>query len=255
MVKGLEVFARHFAADASHYVLIGGVATQLVLQEAGLEARATKDLDIVLCAEALNPAFGTRLWDFIHQGGYQIRQGSSTGRCLYRFAQPRDSRFPAMLEFFSREPGHLPLAAGAHLTPIPFEQEAPSLSAIFLNADYYAFLHAHTLLLAGIHIVTEKALIPLKARAWLDLSARKTAQPASVDGKHLSKHRNDLLRLAQLLAMDERIPAPPAIATDVLHFTQAVQGEITPQLLHQLGLDESADALLLRLRTCFFENL
>jgi hypothetical protein len=35
------------------YVLIGGTAATLAMEEAGLEFRATKDLDIVLYIEAL----------------------------------------------------------------------------------------------------------------------------------------------------------------------------------------------------------
>ena len=251
MVKGLDVFARFFADDATRYVLIGGVATHLVLGEAGLAARATKDLDIVLCVEALDAEFGARLWDFIRLGGYEIRQAGEAGRCFYRFAKPSDVAFPAMLEFFAREPGYLPLAAGAHLTPVPFEQAVQSLSAILLDADYYAFLRAHTLLLAGVNVVTEKALIPLKARAWLDLSERKEVDVNAVDGRHITKHRNDVLRLAQLLADDERIQVPLSIASDVARFAQAVQGQITTELLGQLDVAEVPTTLLARLRTCF----
>ena len=52
MIQGLERFREHFQDLESSYLLIGGVATQLVLDEAGLPSRATKDLDIGLCAEA-----------------------------------------------------------------------------------------------------------------------------------------------------------------------------------------------------------
>lgn len=251
MVKGLDVFARFFADDASRYVLIGGVATHLVLGEAGLAARATKDLDIVLCVEALDAGFGARLWDFIRLGGYEVRQAGTAGRCFYRFAKSRDSSFPAMLGFFAREPGFMPLAEGAHLTPVPFEQEVQSLSAIPLDSDYYTFLHAHAVQLVGVHVVTEKALIALKARAWLDLSARKAADANAVDGRHITKHRNDALRLTQLLVSDEPVHTPAAIAADVAQFTQAVQGQVTAELLGHLDIAEAPAALLARLRACY----
>jgi hypothetical protein len=54
VVKGLDVFQNHFARYADQYVLIGGTAATLAMEEAGLEFRATKDLDIVLHIEALN---------------------------------------------------------------------------------------------------------------------------------------------------------------------------------------------------------
>lgn len=55
MVRGLDVFREHFAAHAGQFVLIGGTAATLAMESAGLEFRATKDLDIVLHIEALNP--------------------------------------------------------------------------------------------------------------------------------------------------------------------------------------------------------
>ena len=53
MVKGLAKFREQFRSHAGQYVLIGGAACDLLMEEAGLEFRATKDLDIVLSVEAL----------------------------------------------------------------------------------------------------------------------------------------------------------------------------------------------------------
>ncbi len=57
MVKGLELFREHFREYTDRYVLIGGAACDLAMGEAGLDFRATKDLDIVLCVEALDKTF------------------------------------------------------------------------------------------------------------------------------------------------------------------------------------------------------
>src|SRR5271155_3631513 len=54
VVKGLDVFQNHFARYADQYVLIGGTAATLAMEEVGHEFRATKDLDIALHIEALN---------------------------------------------------------------------------------------------------------------------------------------------------------------------------------------------------------
>ncbi len=43
MVRGLDVFREHFAGHADQFVLIGGTAASLALEEAGLDFRATKD--------------------------------------------------------------------------------------------------------------------------------------------------------------------------------------------------------------------
>ena len=76
MVRGLDVFREHFAAHADQFVLIGGTAASLAMEEAGLEFRATKDLDIVLHIEALSPSFGEVFWRFIEAGRYEIRPAS-----------------------------------------------------------------------------------------------------------------------------------------------------------------------------------
>ena len=55
MVRGLDLFREWFASHADQYVLIGGTAAGLTMEDAGLAFRATKDLDIVLHVEALSP--------------------------------------------------------------------------------------------------------------------------------------------------------------------------------------------------------
>ena len=120
MVRGLEIFQERFAAYVDQYVLIGGTAASLTMEEAGLEFRATKDLDIVLHVEALTPAFGEAFWKFVEDGGYEIRQASDTGKPIfYRFQKPADDLYPAMVELFARAPDGLQPAEGSQLTPIP----------------------------------------------------------------------------------------------------------------------------------------
>jgi len=57
MVKGLDLFREHFREYTDRYVLIGGTSCDLTMEEVGLPFRATKDLDIVLCVEALENGF------------------------------------------------------------------------------------------------------------------------------------------------------------------------------------------------------
>lgn len=57
-MRRIDRFKAHFAGYEDNYVLIGGAACDVLMQEAGLEFRATRDFDLVLCVEALNPAFG-----------------------------------------------------------------------------------------------------------------------------------------------------------------------------------------------------
>jgi len=227
VVKGLDVFREYFAGHADQFVLIGGTAATLAMEEAGLEFRATKDLDIVLHIEALSPSFGEVFWSFVEAGGYEIRQASDTGKpVFYRFQKPADERFPVMLELFCRVPDGIKLAEDSHLTPIPIDEAAASLSAILLNDAYYEFILAGRKEVDGLPWVGEDRLIPLKASAWLDLGERK-AKGEPVDSKNVRKHANDVLRLSQLLAPDVRIELAPRIAQDLNRFLDGIDADRT----------------------------
>lgn len=225
MVRGLKIFQQRFAAYVDQYVLIGGTAASLTMQEAGLEFRATKDLDVVLHVEVLTPAFGTAFWQFVEEGGYEIRQASDTEKPIfYRFQKPADDRFPAMIELFARAPDGLQPASGSQLTPIPLDEAVSSLSAILLDDTYYAFIMAGRREVDGLPWVGEDRLIPLKA------------QGAKVDAKDVRKHLNDVLRLSQLLAPATRIAIDQKIGADLKRFlvTVAADTSINPKTL-QLG--------------------
>jgi hypothetical protein len=236
MVKGLGIFQEWFAAYAEQYVLIGGTAASLSMEEVGLEFRATKDLDIVLHLEALTPAFGVAFWKFVETGGYEIRQASETGKPIfYRFQKPADDRYPAMVELFAKSLDGLQLGEGSRLTPIPLDEAVSSLSAILLDEVYYAFIMAGRREVNGLPWVGEDRLIPLKAIAWLELTARKK-QGAKIDAKDVRKHLNDVLRLSQLLAPATRIALDKKISDDMARFLAAVVADTTidPKAL-QLG--------------------
>jgi hypothetical protein len=222
MVRGLDAFRAYFADYAGQFVLIGGTAATLSMEGAGLDFRATKDLDIVLHIEALTPAFGEVFWRFVEAGGYGIRQASHTGKpVFYRFQKPTVESFPAMLELFCRVPDGIKLAEGSRLTPIPLEEAVSSLSAILLDDDYYAFIMAGRRQAQGLTWVGEDRLIPLKAVAWLDLSARQ-AKGEAVDSKDIRKHAIDVLRLSQLLTPELRIPVAARIGQDLTRFLDGI---------------------------------
>lgn len=225
MVRGLDIFREYFAGHADQFVLIGGTAATLAMEEAGIEFRATKDLDIVLHIEALRPSFGEAFWSFVEAGGYEIRQASDTGKpVFYRFQKPADERFPAMLELFCRAPEGITLAEGSHLTPIPIDEAAASLSAILLDDVYYEFILTGRKEIDGLPWVGEDRLIPLKASAWLDLGDRQ-AKGEQVDSKNIRKHANDVLRLSQLLTPDTRIAVASRIAEDLTRFLDGIEAD------------------------------
>ena len=235
MIRGLDVFREHFADFTEYYVLIGGSASELVMNEVGVDFRATKDLDIVLCVEALDKGFADAFWAFVHAGGYEVQEKSCGKKIFYRFTKPADETYPIMLELFSRNPDNLVLGDDSHLTPIPVAEDVSSLSAILLDEDYYQFLHAHKIIIDGISVVKQECIIPLKARAWLDLNERKN-EGEKVNSKDIKKHKNDVFRLYQVISPELRVDLSKTIADDMMRFFEALSEE--PNLsLKAFGLE------------------
>jgi hypothetical protein len=224
MVRGLDIFKEHFRSYADRYVLIGGTACDLAMREAGLEFRATKDLDIVLCIEALDTEFVKAFWEFIRAGGYKQKQKATTERQYYRFQKPTNSDYPFMLELFARRPDLLDLAEGSDLTPLPTEDEISSLSAILMNDDYYAFVQAGKKDAEGLSYLGPEHILPLKARAWLDLRDRK-ADGHSIDSRVIKKHKNDVFRLYQIIDPTFAGEVPESIGSDLKKFIARMRNE------------------------------
>ena len=96
MVKGLTRFVEHFAGFENAYILIGGAACDLWLSDRSLPFRATKDLDLVLVVEALDPAFFERFWAFIQDGRYRSHQRSESRPSFYRFKDPETAGYRSL---------------------------------------------------------------------------------------------------------------------------------------------------------------
>jgi len=233
MVKGLDRFKEHFAGYSDRYVLIGGTASSLSMAELGAEFRATKDLDLVLCVESLDREFVEAFWEFIRLGAYENRQKSTGKRLFYRFHGPQTEGFPEMLELFARVPDALDLKADAAITPIPVDEEISSLSAILMNDDYYDFVMACRTTIDGLSLVKADGLIPLKARAYVDLSNRKAAGEA-VDTKNIRKHKNDIFRLFTVLDRDAKVQLAATLRNDLASAFIAISKD--PPNLQSLGI-------------------
>jgi hypothetical protein len=221
MVRGLDRFKAHFEGYSDCYILIGGAACSLAMDEVGEEFRATKDLDIVLCVEVLDVAFVMAFWEFVKTGRYQNQQKSTGRKLFYRFYEPEDGSFPYMLELFSRKPNALAYGGEGRLTPIPMGEEASSLSAILLDEGYYHFLHAGKRDSQGLSVVGPEYIIPLKARAWLDLTKRRE-QGEHVDEKDIKKHKNDVFRLFRIISPENTVQLPEQVAADLNSFIHAI---------------------------------
>ena len=72
----------------------------------------------------------------------------------------------------------------------------------------------------GLPILDAECLIPLKAKAWIDLTERK-AKGSQIDSKHIKKHKNDIITLSGLLQPDARVDLPESVRNDFVKFIAA----------------------------------
>lgn len=254
MVRGIESFKKWFRGHEDKYTIIGGTACDLLMAEAGLDFRATKDIDLVLIVEALEPSFGRLLWEYVTAAGYQHRRKSSSQPQFYRFTHPRESAYPAMIELFSRKPDSIVLPPDARLSPLPFEEEISSLSAILLDDDYYDFLKRGRISLSGVVVLDAPYLIPFKAKAWVDLSRKKQAGEA-VDEKNVRKHKNDVFRLSELLNPNLRMLdlLPGTVKKDMAVFIEAMERETID--IRQIGIrGKDKEGIIEELRAVYLMN-
>jgi len=241
MVVGYESFRQWFQGYEDQFVVIGGAACDIMMSEEGADFRGTKDIDMVLLVESLTADFGRRFWAYVTAGGYQHKNKSNGQPQFYRFTNPAKPGFPLMIELFSRRTDAIELPADAVLTPLPLDDDLSSLSAILMDDDYYRFLQAGRAVIDGIPILDAAHLIPLKAKAWLDLSTRKAAGEA-VDSRHIRKHKNDVFRLSGVLSPNAKIEASATIMADLTAFCAAMQAEAVD--LKSLGSSGSKEDIL-----------
>lgn len=236
MVRGLDIFASWFKDFPDNYVIIGGTACDILIEEAGFTPRATKDIDIILVVEALSADFVRKFWEFIKAGNYERQEKSADDRQYYRFTKPQNKDFPYQLELFAREPDVITLEDDAHLTPIPVDDDLSSLSAILLSDDYYNYMLEHSKAEDGLHLANTEALICLKAKAYLEIGERLAAG-SKEDSRHLKKHKNDVFRLAVLLVPEDVFELPESIKSHMQTFANTIANDLPDkQLFKAMGL-------------------
>jgi hypothetical protein len=228
MVQGLKKFKESFINHTNQYVLIGGTACEILMNELGAEFRATKDLDMVLIIEALDESFGKTFWKFIEEGGYELREKSAGENQFYRFTSPTDSSFPKMIELFSRKPINFELNYDNGLTPIHIEESIVSLSAILLDDDYYDLLLEGNITVDGYSVIRIETVILFKVKAWLDLKSKRESGE-QIDSRNIKKHKNDIFRLLVNINPSIRVNLSEEIQDDVHKFINLIE-EYKPDL-------------------------
>ncbi|OFY86681.1 MAG: hypothetical protein A3F72_15705 [Bacteroidetes bacterium RIFCSPLOWO2_12_FULL_35_15] len=252
MVRGLDKFKEYFNDYPDNYVIIGGTACDIIIDEAGFTPRATKDIDIILVVEALSAEFVRQFWKFIKDGNYERKEKSDDDRRYYRFTKPENKEFPYQIELFSRLPDVIEPDESIHITPIPVDDDLSSLSAILLSDEYYNYMIEHSTLENGLHRANTEALICLKAKAFLEMTERK-ARGEQEDEKHIRKHKADVFRLAVLLAEEDNFELPPGIKAHMQAFANAIANDLPDKaVFKEMGLGTvNVEELFIRLLKSF----
>lgn len=249
MVNGIAKFKEYFKGFENQYVIIGGTACDIIMENEELPFRATKDIDIVLIVESITAEFGRKFWEYIKEAKYS-HLNKSTGKAqFYRFGCPKSKQYPYMIEIFSRNPDYMILDNDSILTPLPIDEEVSSLSAILLNKDYYELLKGGQLIIDGVPVLSPLCLIVFKAKAWLDLTERRLCGE-HIDSKNIKKHKNDVFRLAQLVSPNARMILSDEIKKDMETFLSVMVDENVD--LKAIGVQATnKDELISLLHQCY----
>ena len=241
MVIGFDRFREAFQDFAENYIVIGGSACDWLFTSRNAQFRATKDIDLVVIAERMSPAFAAMIWEFVRAGGYSAYERKDGKKCFYRFLNPTVADYPFMLEFFAREPIGFPIDKKTVIVPIPVDDDdVSSLSGILMDENYYSFIRSHRIEVEGVSILPAEALLLLKARAWFDLSMRK-ARGEFVKDKDVRKHRTDILRLQAQIVEGTVVELAEPIKIEMRDFIAAYESlPLDPKTIGVPGSFEDA---------------
>lgn len=258
MVVGLDKFKEFFKEFNDKFVVIGGAACDVILEDSEIEPRATDDIDMILIVDKMTPEFGRRFWQFITEGNYQTRErkrgeGKEPVPELFRFIKP-SSGYPVRIELLSTRPDILGEPTGFHLTPIPVGEDISSLSAIIMDPDCYEFTIANNIVEDGLRVANPVSLICLKVRAFLNLTEEKKTNP-NVRSKDIKKHRDDVFKLmAASFNPQSRENVPGTIKESLLRFVEMMEASIPNQSLEaSLKIDTEQSRMLINLIRSTFE--
>ncbi len=86
MVSGFTKFKERFQGFENQYVIIGGTACDLIMENEELPFRATKDVDIVLIVESITAEFGRQFWEMSNRN--VDKSSTKSKNCLFKKEVP-----------------------------------------------------------------------------------------------------------------------------------------------------------------------
>lgn len=237
MVPGLDTFREWFEGYHGRHVIIGGTACNLIYRRYGVTERATRDIDLVVLADAFDRDYYLRFVSFVRKAGYSHR--TKDGRYeLYRFEKPRAEGYPPMIELLSRCPDVL-VDIESDLGRFKTTDGHYSLSAILLDDEYYKMLDAGTETIDGLPVLGLRLLPVFKMHAWLNLS-RDRESGKNVHRDEINKHRSDVCKLCALILPSERVVLSDSVRDEVARFADAMPWDDNMLRMWHIPFDSKA---------------
>ena len=228
---GLSHFQKYCKEFDEQYVVVGGFATIMLLDEELGEGhgKATFDIDLVLLTNN-SVELAQRIKQYITDGKYDIQVGEKEQYKYYRFNNPKEENFAKEIELFASNENKLELDDKQRILPIDPEEGLYSLSAIMLDPEYFEMIKNNVNKSGAAPCTNTQATIMLKMSAFYDLKKRE-------DNKW-KKHRRDILKLSLLLTGEEEIKLVGRMEEDFDSFIQHLKEE-----LDQKSIKSFADGL------------
>ena len=228
---GLSHFQKYCKEFDEQYVVVGGFATIMLLDEELGEGhgKATFDIDLVLLTNN-SVELAQRIKQYITDGKYDIQVGEKEQYKYYRFNNPKEENFAKEIELFASNENKLELDDKQRILPIDPEEGLYSLSAIMLDPEYFEMIKNNVNKSGAAPCTNTQATIMLKMSAFYDLKKR--------EDKKKKKHRRDILKLSLLLTGEEEIKLVGRMKEDFDSFIQHLKEE-----LDQKSIKSFADGL------------
>lgn len=105
-----------------------------------------------------------------------------------------------------------------------YRNKLTNLSAILLDEDYYKALISGKVIENNISVLKPEYLILFKAKAYMDLRARRESGE-NVDSNNIKKHKKDILRICSELILEKTDKLPVTVETDIHNFIHILEKE------------------------------
>ena len=242
-VTGIELFRNKFKDYTDCYTIIGGTACDILMAEADLDFRATRDIDMIILFEDRYKDFAKVFWEFVKEGGYRCGWKNSEDVHFYRFTEPTPG-YPSQIELFSRKPDYH-LGFKSAIVPVYISDDISSLSAIMLNDDFYEFMMNGRKTVNGVSVLSAEYIIPFKMFAWLNLKDRK-AEGEHVNSRDLKKHKYDVFRLLQIVSSGTEISSTGLVHETICRFISEIENEEMDLFAIGLGFSKEQGVEMLK---------